>query len=231
MPRNYLTGKFGRWLVLGDAGSTGNTILYHCQCECGTQKIVRGCHLKSGASHSCGCFNREMVALKCKVHIPIGTRFGRLTILEDTGEQGSEKCALWLCLCDCGKQIKVSVHSLKKGNTRSCGCLQRDAVRRRATIHGLSHTRAYKLHIARAYQMRRAQRLPKWADLEAIKQIYLHCPKGHHVDHVIPLYGEKISGLHVHDNLQYLPGRENIQKKNRFEPRLERPDGTKCHMV
>jgi len=39
-----------------------------------------------------------------------------------------------------------------------------------------------------------------------------------HVDHVIPLQGRLVSGLHVPLNLQVIPGVENIRKANRFTP-------------
>jgi hypothetical protein len=38
-----------------------------------------------------------------------------------------------------------------------------------------------------------------------------------HVDHIIPLQGEKVSGLHTPNNLWFIRGVENISKKNRFE--------------
>lgn len=60
-------------------------------------------------------------------------------------------------------------------------------------------------------------RTPPWADLLKIKRIYAECPKGYHVDHIIPLNGELVSGLHVENNLQYLSAKENIAKGNRFE--------------
>ena len=41
-----------------------------------------------------------------------------------------------------------------------------------------------------------------------------------HVDHVIPLQGEKVSGLHVPINLQVIPGTDNDVKGNKFEVSL-----------
>lgn len=67
---------------------------------------------------------------------------------------------------------------------------------------------------------RRAQKLhatPKWAQLEQIKQFYKNKPEGYHVDHIIPLQSKLVCGLHVLENLQYLPATENLKKSNKFE--------------
>jgi 5-methylcytosine-specific restriction endonuclease McrA len=52
--------------------------------------------------------------------------------------------------------------------------------------------------------------------LNKIKEIYLKCPVGYHVDHIIPLQGEKVCGLHVEWNLQYLTPSANHSKSNKL---------------
>lgn len=66
---------------------------------------------------------------------------------------------------------------------------------------------------------------PPWACLEKIKRVYrerdaanLDTPEDapFHVDHVIPLLGRRVCGLHVHDNLKVIPARQNLRKSNKF---------------
>ncbi len=65
---------------------------------------------------------------------------------------------------------------------------------------------------------------PSWADLEKIKSLYnvaqyLDWISGgfvkHHVDHIIPLRGKNVCGLHVEDNLQILIDKDNLRKSNK----------------
>jgi hypothetical protein len=70
------------------------------------------------------------------------------------------------------------------------------------------------------------QRTPKWISKEErwlIKEIYELAALrtkmfgfAWHVDHIIPLQGDVVSGLHVPINLQVIPGVENIRKRNSF---------------
>lgn len=59
---------------------------------------------------------------------------------------------------------------------------------------------------------------PFWADLKAIAAVYTEAAqKGLSVDHIVPLQGRNVCGLHVHWNLQLLTFAENASKGNRFE--------------
>lgn len=62
------------------------------------------------------------------------------------------------------------------------------------------------------------QRTPMWSDAKAVEEFYLNCPDDMHVDHVVPLRGRLVSGLHVLNNLQYLDKKANISKGNKFDP-------------
>lgn len=50
-----------------------------------------------------------------------------------------------------------------------------------------------------------------------IRAFYEACPPGMTVDHIVPLQGKNICGLHVPWNLQYLTGPENSAKGNKFD--------------
>ena len=76
------------------------------------------------------------------------------------------------------------------------------------------NTLEYDAFRSATYRASRLQRTPAWANLNDIKEIYQNCPKGFHVDHIIPLRGTTVSGLHVKENLQYLSAIDNIRKRN-----------------
>jgi hypothetical protein len=69
-----------------------------------------------------------------------------------------------------------------------------------------------------------AKRTPPWADLDAIRAFYRRAAEltvntgtAHHVDHIVPLRGKLVSGLHVAENLRVVPAKENLSKSNRFD--------------
>lgn len=60
------------------------------------------------------------------------------------------------------------------------------------------------------------QATPPWANLTKIREIYRGCPELYHVDHIVPLQGDLVCGLHVENNLQYLTIKDNLKKSNKF---------------
>lgn len=67
------------------------------------------------------------------------------------------------------------------------------------------------------------QAFPSWANIEKIQEIYKNCKKFseetgiiYHVDHIIPLNGKLVSGLHVENNLRIITAEENLKKQAKF---------------
>lgn len=60
-----------------------------------------------------------------------GQKFGRLTVIERVGIKNSK--VMWRCKCDCGNYTETSTSSLRKGDSRSCGCLRRENVAKATT--------------------------------------------------------------------------------------------------
>ena len=54
-----------------------------------------------------------------------GQKFGNLTVIERKGSNKEGK-ALWLCKCSCGNKITTTGKLLRKGETKSCGCIKRN---------------------------------------------------------------------------------------------------------
>jgi hypothetical protein len=75
------------------------------------------------------------------------------------------------------------------------------------------HVRAQKA----AYKRRVRSQMPIWADKEKIFLIYKEAQnQGKTVDHIVPLKGENVCGLHVDYNLQLLDRKENSRKRNKY---------------
>lgn len=84
--------------------------------------------------------------MSARLHIESGTRFGRLTVAGDAqphlSPTGKPHRKLE-CVCDCGSNVQVFMDALRRGGTRSCGCLRTEVLSQRAT-HRQKGTAEYR---------------------------------------------------------------------------------------
>lgn len=127
-----LTGQlFGRLRVLcrNPVNAPKGQARWDVQCVCGKSPIftVIGSALTSGNTQSCGCLQRERTSQARFVDLT-GKVFGRLTVLGRAPEDTPGGNAKWLVRCSCENHTEfvVSGGSLTSGNTKSCGCYQKE---------------------------------------------------------------------------------------------------------
>ena len=91
-------------------------------------------------------------------------------------------------------------------------CLETQRRWKQANIHRVLENNAARRAVSR-------QATPKWADRQAIRDVYLEAKYMQmHVDHIVPLNHLLVCGLHVWDNLQLLSPKANMRKNNTFNP-------------
>lgn len=104
---------------------------------------------------------------------------------------------------------------------RNAEQMRKNAARYRASELGRTG------HAARESKRRSdlLQRTPSWSDANAIQEVYVQAARltaetgvPHDVDHVFPLKGKLVSGLHVANNLRPIHASINRRKHNKFDP-------------
>ena len=129
--------RFGKVIVLKKAPKQNDKYTrWICQCDCGNNTIVRTDYLRSGHTTSCGCEKNKHF----KKYDLIGQKFGYLTVLESLPPSEQK------CKCDCGNIIIVKTANLINGNTKSCGCYQKEQTSK-ATFQSLVGRRFGKLEV------------------------------------------------------------------------------------
>lgn len=120
-PVSEVGKKYNMLTVLSFVGYNKHKVRrWLCRCDCGQETIAITSILRSGEKKSCGCLARSY-----RSKDETGNKFGRLTVIARSGIYKSKSVA-WLCRCECGNEKVVPASSLHSGNTKSCGCLQRD---------------------------------------------------------------------------------------------------------
>ncbi len=96
---------------------------WKCQCDCGNIVDVVSRSLRYGKTKSCGCLQKEITSSKCLDNL-IGRTYGKLTVISrDENKHGK---TYWKCKCECGNIVTVNSYCLKSGQTKSCGCINKE---------------------------------------------------------------------------------------------------------
>ena len=117
---------------------------------------------------------------------------------------------LYCCICEEYKKIE----NFSKNKTRSTG--YNNSCKNCWKEYQTKNINKWRFYNS-SYRKSIKLRIPKWGQ-DGIKEFYNNCPKELQVDHIIPLHGKYVSGLHVINNLQYLTPKENNIKHNKFTP-------------
>lgn len=110
-------------------GYKKNQTYARCKCDCGNETIAYMGNIKAGKTKSCGCFEASSRYLRNHADTKIiGQKFGRLTVVKDSGKRASNGSVIWECLCECKKITYCDGATLKRGHTTSCGCAKDDYI-------------------------------------------------------------------------------------------------------
>lgn len=105
--------------------------------------MARFCRPKSGYSPSAILYpelgNGDYLKMK-RLEVKPGDRYSRLSIVREIepAVSPSRKHRMFLCLCGCGNQTRVSLNNLRTGAVKSCGCLQTERARETMGTHLMS---------------------------------------------------------------------------------------------
>lgn len=130
MKIDMMNKRFGRLTVIGEGGrAPDGSIKWICQCECGNIKEIVGTSLRKGVVKSCGCLQKETAKITIQNNRKIndslvGQHFGKLVVLQDSGQRTQQRRIIYECQCECGNKAFISSACLISGDTMSCGCLR-----------------------------------------------------------------------------------------------------------
>jgi hypothetical protein len=140
------------------------------------------------------------------------TKCARRLALSSFDKDKTKRDGVYSSCKDCRHKRSVEVYAVNGERERKARMeyYRRNTARERANMRAwYIRNRAHAL----AQKARELNRVPAWADLKKIERFYIKAAKlGLTVDHVIPLQGRNVSGLHVHNNLQLLTARANARK-------------------
>lgn len=112
--------QIGKLTVSADSGKRKNGYtVWVCNCSCGGTIMLDTRTLQRGTVQDCGCETK----VKPGQRDLSGQRFGMLTPISPTEQRDGSGSVIWLCRCDCGKEVHAAASQMTNGLKKSCGCL------------------------------------------------------------------------------------------------------------
>ena len=119
--------------------------------------------------------------------------------------------------CKSCKSAEFALWRLNNPNYRVAYHLANKETENKNSRKWIKENPAKSLAITRKYQAAKFSSIPLWFDAEVVNKIYSEAKtKGLEVDHIIPLQGKNVCGLHVQNNLRCITMQENRSKSNKL---------------
>lgn len=171
------------------------------------------------------------VAGSCKECVAVQMRARYLRNAEQEKAKAKVRNAIWRSKPENAERNRIAVNQWAKENREACVERSRqwhESNRERSKESNLAWRRANPGKMAAiraAWRATIARAIPQWANAFFIEEAYrLAALRTEvtgfpwHVDHIVPLRGKTVCGLHVESNLAVIPGEENLSKSNRYWP-------------
>ena len=190
--------KFGR-LTIKEEAPRSNTAKrrWICTCSCGSAPvIISQSHLRTGHTQSCGCLKKEVTIARNTTHGLSHTLEYKRELIRKDPEKYNARCREYYAR----HKEEASVRHSRWCKTNQEKCHTHNAERR----------------------ARKLQATPAW-DKEKTREVFLELSRqaralyketgvAYHIDHIVPLKGKNVSGLHVWNNFQLIPATDNMSK-------------------
>jgi hypothetical protein len=201
-----LTGqRFERLTVMEYVGGRK----YRCVCDCGEEKHFFSSNLTRGLSRSCGCLSVEMAKARFDGYV---STFDNTAYQRTYRETNREKLTIQK------RAYREANREAVIEGQRRCYQERRDYYQRRARERYEADP-SYALMQAAERRLLVQQATPAWADRNVMAQIYRDARRlsketgiPHEVDHIVPIKGETVCGLHWEGNLCIVTKDENRRK-------------------